>query len=74
MSRIRPGMKCADILRNIRNARNKTSSRPDYFHVFGHMDEWLREDQLSLEQRLNKRYDELAKAAVDVWVARKWQE
>ena len=47
------------------------SSRPDYFHVFGHMDEWLREDQLSLEQRLNKRCDELAKEAVDVWVARK---
>ena len=74
LSRIRPGMKCSDILRNIRNARNKMSTRPDYFHVFGHMDDWLREDQLSLEQRLNKRCDELAKAAVGVWVARKLQE
>ena len=47
------------------------TTRPDYFHVFGHMDEWLREDQLTFEQRLNKRCDELAKAAVGVWIARR---
>ena len=46
------------------------TTRPDYYHVFGHMDDWLREDQLSLEQKLNKRCDELAKAAVDVWIGR----
>ena len=47
------------------------TTRPDYYHVFGHMDNWLRDDQLTLEQRLNKRCDELAKAAVDVWIARR---
>ena len=55
----------------MRTARNKMSTRPDYGHVYGHMDDWLREDQITLEQRLNKRCDELAKAAVDVWIARK---
>ena len=71
LKRIRPTMKCADILRNIRTARNKMTTRPDYGHVHGHMDDWLREDQMTLEQRLNKRCDELAKAAVDVWIARR---
>ena len=47
------------------------TARPDYYHVFGHMNDWLRDDQLSFEQRLNKRCDELAKAAVDVWIARR---
>ena len=46
------------------------TARPDYYHVMGHMDDYLRDDLLSLEQRLNKRCDELAKAAVDVWIAR----
>ena len=41
---IRPSMKCADILRNIRTARNKMTAKPDYFHVFGHMDDWPRDD------------------------------
>ena len=72
LTRIRPGMKCADILRNIRNARNKMSSRPDYFHVFGHMDEWLREDQLSLEQRLNKRCDNWQKRQLMSGLLEKW--
>ena len=66
LKRIRSTMKCADILRNIRTARNKMTTRPDYGHVLGHMDDWLREDQMTLEQILNKRCDELAKAAVDV--------
>ena len=47
------------------------TTKPDYFDVFGHMDEGLREDQLTFEQRLNKRCDELAKTAVDVWIARR---
>ena len=70
-SRIRPGMKCADVLRNIRSARNKMTTRPDYFHVLGHMDDYLAEEQLTLEQTLNKRCDALAKHAVDVWLQRK---
>ncbi len=71
LTRIKPSMKCADVLRNIRTARKKMTTRPDYYHVFGHMDDWLSEDQLSFEQKLNKRCDVLAKAAVDVWIARK---
>ena len=39
--RIRPGASCADILRNIRNTRNKTKARIRYKHVDGHMDKYL---------------------------------
>ena len=65
LKRIRPGMKCADILRNVRTVRGKLSGKVNYFHVYGHMDDVLSDDQLSVEQRLNKRCDELAKEAVD---------
>ena len=66
--RIRPGMSCADILRNIRSARNKMTTNPNYCHVFGHMDDFLPDHQLTLEQRMNKRCDYLAKEAVDDWL------
>ena len=65
LKRIRPGMKCADILRNVRTVRGKFSGKVNYFHVYGHMDDVLSDDQLLVEQRLNKRCDELAKEAVD---------
>ena len=57
-----------DILRNIRSARNIMSTRPDYYHVLGHMDNWLKEHQLSLEHKLNRRCDLLAKMAVLLWI------
>ena len=65
LKRIRPSMKCADILRNIRSARNRMTTDPNYFHVYGHMDDFLDDDQLTFEQRLNKRCDCLAKKAVE---------
>ena len=68
LKRIRPGMKCADILRNVRTARNDMTTNPNYFHVYGHMDDYLTEDKLSFEQKLNKRCDELAKGAVELAV------
>jgi len=47
------------------------TTRPDYFHVLGHMDDYLADDLLTLEQRLNKRCDILAKLAIDEWLRRK---
>ena len=66
LRRIRPSMSCADILRNIRTARNKMTTNPNYFHVYGHMDQYLDDEQLTFEQRLNKLCDILAKEAVDL--------
>ena len=47
------------------------TTRPDYFHVLGHMDEYLAEEYLTLEQLLNKRCDILAKSAIDTWLRNK---
>ena len=55
LRRIRPSMNCADILQNIRSARNRMTTNPNYFHVYGHMDDYLKNDQLTFEQKLNKR-------------------
>ena len=66
LKRIRNGMSCADILRNIRNCRNRMTTDPNYYHVYGHMDDILMDEQLSFEQRLNKRCDLLAKEAVEL--------
>ena len=44
LRRIRPSMKCADILRNIRSARNRMTTDPNYYHVYGHMDDILQDD------------------------------
>ena len=65
--RIRPGMSCVDILRNIRSTRNKMTTNPNYYHVFGRMDDFLLDHQLSLEQKMNKICDFMAKDAVDNW-------
>lgn len=62
------GFVCADILQNIRSARNRMTTNPNYFHVYGHMDKYLNKEQLSFEQRLNKRCVILAKEAVDLAV------
>ena len=66
--RIRPGMSCADILRNIRSARNKMTTNPNYYHVFGHMDDFLLDHQLSLEQKMNKICDLMAKDVINNWL------
>ena len=41
---------------------------PFHFHVYGHMERFLRDDQLTLEQHLNIVYDNLAKTALDMFV------
>ena len=61
-------MRCADILPNTRSARNRMATNPNYCHVYGHMNNYLDGEQLSFEQRLNKRSDILAKEAVDLAV------
>ena len=61
-------MSCADILRNIRSARNKMTTNPNYYHMYGHMDDYLLDHKLTLEQKLNKIGDFLAKYAVDMWL------
>ena len=40
----------------------------NYFHVDGHMDRYLSDDELTLEQWLNKKCDFLAKSAIDKWI------
>ena len=47
------------------------TTRPDYFHVLGHMDDYLADEYLTLEQQLNKRCDILAKSAIDAWFRNK---
>ena len=61
-------MSCADILRNIRSDRNKMMTNPNYYHDFGHMDDFLLDHELSLEQKMNKRYDFMVTYAVDNWL------
>ena len=39
--RIRPRASCADVLRNIRNTRNRMKATVKYDHVDGHMDKYL---------------------------------
>ena len=51
--RVRPGARCADILRNIRNTRNNTTAKIKYDHVDGHMEKYLLFSQMTLEQQMN---------------------
>ena len=48
-------------MRNMRNTRKKMSADIKYQHVDGHMDKYLFFHQLTLEQKLNTRYDTLEK-------------
>ena len=68
LRRIRPGMSCVDILRNIKKARGRMTTVPFYFHVYGHVERFLRDNQLTLEQHLNIVCDGTAKSAVDMFV------
>ena len=49
--RVRPGASCADILRNIRNTRNKTMAKIKYNHVDGHMETYLLFSQMTVHSR-----------------------
>ena len=66
--RIGPKLGCADILRNIRTSRKGTEVNINYFHVEGHIDRYFSDDELTLEQWLNKQCDILAKMAIDKWI------
>ena len=62
--RVRSGASCADIFRNIRNTRNKTTVNIKYDHVDGHMDKYLLFSQMTLAQQMNYVCDnEVNKAA-----------
>ena len=62
--RVRPGASCADILRNIRSIRNKTTATIKYGHVDGHTDKYLLWHQMTLEQKMNVICDREANKAV----------
>ena len=62
--RVRPGSSCADILRNIRSIRNKTTATVKYGHVDGHSDKYLLWHQMTLEQQMNVICDGEANIAV----------
>ena len=48
LRRIQPGCSCADILRNLRNTREKMGANIKYRHGDGHMDKYLLFHQLTL--------------------------
>ena len=48
--KIRPRASCADVLRNIRNTRNRIKATVKYDHVDGPMDKCLLLTQVNLEQ------------------------
>jgi hypothetical protein len=58
---IRPSAKCTDIQRNLRTIKQSFTGNFKYFHVYGHMDKYLKWEQLSLVQQLNCVCDTLAK-------------
>ena len=62
--RVCPGASCADILRNIRNTRNRIHATIKYDHVDGHMDKYLLFTQMTLEQQMNYVCDREANKAV----------
>ena len=49
-----------DVLRILKRLVSTATVRPTLFHVYGHQDDYLREDQLDINGRLNKRADSLA--------------
>jgi hypothetical protein len=62
--RIRPSAKCADIGQNLRTIKQTFTGNFKYFHVYGHMDKYLKWEQLSLVQQLNCVCNTLAKRAI----------
>ena len=63
--RTHPGSSCADILRNTRNTRNKTTSNIKYDHVDGHMEKYLPFSQMASDQQMNYVCDKEANKAVE---------
>jgi hypothetical protein len=61
---IRPNTKCTDIQRNLRAIKQTLTRNFKYVHVYGHMDQYLKWEQLTLIQQLNCVCDTLAKRAI----------
>ncbi len=59
--RIRPSAKCADIHQNLHAIKQSFTGNFKYIHIYGHMDQYLEWDQLTLIQQLNCVCDTLAK-------------
>ncbi len=59
--RIRPSAKCADIQRNLHAIKQTFTGYFKYFHVYSHMDRYLKWEQLSRIQQLNCICNTLAK-------------
>ena len=75
LGRIHPGCSCTDILRNLRNTRNKMSTSIKCHHADDHVDTCLLWHQLALKQKMNTRCDKLAKRAVhQTIVTGMWRE
>ena len=72
--RVRPSASCADILRNIRSTRNKTTATITYGHVDGHTDKYLLWNQMTLEQQMNVKCDQEAIRAVASNIERAFQQ
>jgi hypothetical protein len=51
--RIRPNAKCADIRQSFRATKQTYTGYFLYAHIYGHMDKYLSQTQLSLMQQLN---------------------
>ncbi len=50
--RIRPSVKCADILRSLKAKKRRFAGKFTFVHVYGHMDRYLLWHRLSLPQQL----------------------
>jgi hypothetical protein len=61
---IRPSAKCTDIQCNLRAIKQSFTGNFQYFHVYGHMDKYLRWEQRRLIQQLNCICNTLAKRAI----------
>jgi hypothetical protein len=62
--RIKPSTKCADIHRTLRSTKLGFQGEFTYRHVYGHMDQYLPWERLSLIQQMNCVCDTLAKRAL----------
>jgi hypothetical protein len=61
---IRPSAKCAGICRSLKTTKPLLNGAFQYVHVYGHMDQYLKWEQLMLTQQLNCVCNTLAKKSI----------
>jgi hypothetical protein len=61
---IRPSAKCADICHSLKTTKPLLNGAFQYVHVYGHMDQYLKWEQLMLTQQLNCVCNMLAKKSI----------